>query len=77
MPPDSLTAADVTRVLADFQDPETGRPVTELDQVRDVRVDGRRASLTLALTTFAAPLWEQCRAECGHWCGASCPGSRK
>jgi ATP-binding protein involved in chromosome partitioning len=64
MPPESLTAAAVTQALADFQDPETGRPATELGQISDVRVDGNRISLTLALTTFAAPLWEDCRKEC-------------
>jgi ATP-binding protein involved in chromosome partitioning len=74
MPPEQLTAADVTRALADFQDPETGRPATELDQVRDVRVDGNRASLTLALTTFAAPLWEECRAECADLLRQKLPG---
>ncbi len=58
------TAADVLRILAEFQDPETGRPVTEMDQVHDVRVNGAAVSLTLGLTTFAAPLWEECRAEC-------------
>jgi ATP-binding protein involved in chromosome partitioning len=62
--PASPTAADVLRILAEFRDPETGRAVTEMDQVRDVRIDGSTASLTLALTTFAAPLWEECRAEC-------------
>src|SRR5580704_543596 len=74
MPSASLTAADVTRALADFQDPETGRPVTELDQIRDIRVEDHRASLTLALTTFAAPLWEDCRAECAELLKRKLPG---
>jgi len=60
----SVTAADVTKALADFHDPETGRPVTEVGQVRDIAVDGGRVSLTLALTTMSAPLWKETQADC-------------
>ena len=66
MPPEPLSVAAVRQALADFQDPETGRSVVELGQVGDVRVDGHRISLALALTTFAAPLWEECRVECAN-----------
>jgi ATP-binding protein involved in chromosome partitioning len=45
-------------VLNDFKDPETGRSVTQMDQVRDVQASGEGLSLTLALTTHSAPLWE-------------------
>ena len=64
MPPQSLTAADVEQAFADFRDPESGRSAVEMGQISGIRVDGGRASLTLGLTTFAAPLWEDCRAEC-------------
>ena len=74
MSPEQITAADVTRALGDFQDPETGRPVTEMGQIQDVRVDGNRASLTLALTTFAAPLWEDCRQDCADIVRRALPG---
>lgn len=60
----SVTAADVTKALADFRDPESGRPAVEMGQIRDVTVDGGRVSLTLALTTMAAPLWKETQAEC-------------
>ena len=51
---------DVTAVeaaLADFRDPETGRSALRLEQIRDIRVSDHGLSLTLALTTWAAPLW--------------------
>ena len=54
----------VLDALADFQDPETGRGVVRQEQVRDVRVDARRLSLVLALTTHSAPLWAETREAC-------------
>lgn len=47
---------DVLAALARVQDPELRRPLTELDMVRDVRVDGDRVSVTVALTVAGCPL---------------------
>ncbi|MGD9646961.1 MAG: P-loop NTPase [Pirellulales bacterium] len=63
MSDENISRAEVERTLADFQDPETGRSVWKLEQVRDLQVSGRRISLTLALTTHSAPLWKETRAE--------------
>ena len=57
------TEADIRAVLAGFKDPETGRSVTQLDQIHDLRLDGQRLSITLGLTTWSAPLWEPTRLE--------------
>ena len=54
----------VRAALDDFKDPETGRGVAQLGQVRDIDVSGGKLSLTLALTSHSAPLWEETRAEC-------------
>src|SRR5207253_9280921 len=35
---------------------ELGRPVTELDMVRDVRIDGGDVAVTIALTVAGCPL---------------------
>lgn len=59
----NVTQADVEKVLAEFQDPETGRSVTQMEQVRDVKVNGDKLSLTLNLTTYAAPLKEETRQD--------------
>ncbi len=56
-----LTKADVEQALGEFKDPETGRSIVALGQVHDLKVDGDRVSLTLGLTTFSAPLWEETR----------------
>jgi ATP-binding protein involved in chromosome partitioning len=37
-------------------DPELGRPVTELDMVRDVRIEGADVFVTIALTVAGCPL---------------------
>lgn len=74
MSAEQLSVAAVERALADFPDPETGRPATEMGQVRDIRVDGPRVSLTLALTTYAAPLWEDCRKACAELLRKKLPG---
>lgn len=54
-----VSVAEIHEALADFPDPETGRSVTQLEQVSDVQVEGTRVSLALALTSWAAPLHAQ------------------
>jgi len=56
-----LTASDVLEVLRDCLDPELGRSIVSLGQVRQVQVDGGRIWVSVGLTTFAAPLWEEIR----------------
>lgn len=58
-----VSQSAVEAVLAEFLDPETGRSVVQQGQVRDVAVAGNKVSLTLALTTHSAPLWESTRLE--------------
>jgi ATP-binding protein involved in chromosome partitioning len=53
-----IDQAAVESALADFKDPETGRSVLKMEQVRDIHVAGDQLSLTLALTTHSAPLWK-------------------
>lgn len=51
-----VTTAAVEKVLAEFKDPETGRSVTQTQQIRDVQLAGEKLSLTLALTSHSAPI---------------------
>lgn len=59
----TVTLAAVQSELAAFSDPETGRSVVELGQVRDVSLTGDRLSLVLELTTHSSPLWQETRAD--------------
>ncbi len=52
-----IDAQQVQQALEDFLDPETGRSVVTMGQLRDIAVDGDQITVTLALTTFCAPLW--------------------
>jgi ATP-binding protein involved in chromosome partitioning len=47
---------DVLGALERVIDPELGRPVTELDMVRDVRIEGGDVAVTIALTVAGCPL---------------------
>ena len=55
--------AAVRAALAEFKDPETGRSITKLEQVYALRLEDGRLSITLGLTTWSAPIWEQTRNE--------------
>jgi ATP-binding protein involved in chromosome partitioning len=46
----------VLRALERVIDPELRRPVTELDMVRDVEIDGASVAVTIALTVAGCPL---------------------
>lgn len=59
MSDDSVNKAAVEAALSDFKDPESGRGILEMGQLRDIQVDGDQLSLTLELTSHSAPLWEE------------------
>jgi len=46
----------ITEALGKIIDPELKRPVTELDMVREVRVEGGNVAVTIALTGAGCPL---------------------
>jgi ATP-binding protein involved in chromosome partitioning len=47
---------EILRALELVIDPELRKPVTELDMVRDVEIDGNAVSVTIALTVAGCPL---------------------
>src|SRR5690348_17953930 len=50
------THEQILEALGHVIDPELRRPVTELDMVRDVEIDGGDVSVTIALTVAGCPL---------------------
>jgi ATP-binding protein involved in chromosome partitioning len=46
----------ITAALANVIDPELKRPITELDMVRGVEIDGGHVTVTIALTVAGCPL---------------------
>ena len=71
----SIDRAAVLKAVEDFQDPETGRSVVTMEQVRDVEVNGTDLKVTLALSTFCAPLWSDVREEFKQKLLAAFPGA--
>ena len=67
MPNDRPAESDVRTALAEFKDPETGRSVTQLEQIHGLKLKGQRLAVTLGLTTWSAPLWEQTQAELAEY----------
>lgn len=51
----------VTSVLAEIADPETGRPLTAMGQVKSVVASPTAIKATIGLTTHSAILWKQTR----------------
>jgi len=52
-----IDSDSVTNALSTLKDPESGRSLVTMNQLKDIRVENGRLSLELALTTWAAPLW--------------------
>jgi ATP-binding protein involved in chromosome partitioning len=75
MAADSIDPVAVDAVLADFPDPETGRDLKTMGQVRDIEIKDRRVNLTIALTTWAAPVWADTRQELIDRLRAALPAS--
>ena len=69
---------DVRQALVAVIDPEIRRSVVELDMVRDVRLDGGRVDVTIALTTPGCPmkasLEQQVREQVGKVSGVESVG---
>ena len=53
--------AAIRAALADFADPETGRPLVEMGQLRRVDCGSGSIAVTVGLTTHSAILWNQTR----------------
>jgi ATP-binding protein involved in chromosome partitioning len=66
---------EILEALGRVVDPELRRPVTELDMVRDVRIDGGDVSVTIALTVAGCPLrssfQDQVQREVGSLAGVA------
>ncbi len=69
-----IDAATVDRLLNDFADPETGQGLKQMDQVVDVSIDGDQLDVTIGLTSYSAPLWEDTRQSLTEQLQSKLPG---
>jgi ATP-binding protein involved in chromosome partitioning len=61
---------DVLKALEQVIDPELRKPVTELEMVREVRIDGGEVAVTIALTVAGCPLRSSFEEQVGRTVGA-------
>lgn len=54
---------EIMAVLATVRDPEIGKPITELDMVKEVTVDGSSVIVEVLLTVAGCPMKDQIRRE--------------
>jgi ATP-binding protein involved in chromosome partitioning len=59
--PAAIDSASVTAVLADIADPETGRSLAEMGQLRSVEASPSAIAVRVGLTSHAAILWSRTR----------------
>jgi ATP-binding protein involved in chromosome partitioning len=74
MPTGPIALADLQAALADFKDPETGRPAAGMNQIRDLRLEGTTAYVTLALTSHSAPIADETRQRLVDYVRGRVPG---
>ncbi len=72
-----LNEQAVLSALEDFCDPESGRGIVRMDQVHQIRVDDSQVAITLGLTTYSAPLWNQTKADLSERLRARFPSLAK
>lgn len=54
-----LTDQSIRHAIASHPDPETGRPIDSMGQIKKVVVDGQRATVTVALASHSAPIADE------------------
>jgi ATP-binding protein involved in chromosome partitioning len=69
-----IRLTDVQSILKDFRDPESGRSIHDFEQVKDLQLDGDCLSLTLELTSWAAPIWQDVCEALSEKLRAALPG---
>ncbi|HEY8936278.1 MAG TPA: Mrp/NBP35 family ATP-binding protein [Cyclobacteriaceae bacterium] len=60
----SLSENNVRAALATVNDPDLKRDLVSLGMIRDIKIDGKKLSFTVVLTTPACPLKEKIRQDC-------------
>ncbi len=68
---------DVVRILSDFQDPETGRDVVQMEQIEGIEINGDSVRVKLALASYSSILKSDVRDEVTERIRAGVPGVGK
>lgn len=60
----SFSQTDILKALSTVEDPDLKRDLVSLGMIKDVKVDPKKVSFTVVLTTPACPLKEKIRQDC-------------
>ena len=60
----SYSQSDITKALSTVEDPDLKRDLVSLNMIKDIKVEPRKVSFTVVLTTPACPLKEKIRQDC-------------
>ncbi|MEM7315896.1 MAG: Mrp/NBP35 family ATP-binding protein [Planctomycetota bacterium] len=65
--------SQIEKVLGGIADPETGRDLVQMDQVKDIRIDGESVAVDIQLATHSAPLWDETKENVAEQISCSNP----
>ena len=60
----SFSQSDILKALSTVEDPDLRRDLVTLGMIKDVKVEPKKVSFTVVLTTPACPLKEKIRHDC-------------
>jgi ATP-binding protein involved in chromosome partitioning len=72
----SLSVDSVRQAIASHPDPETGRPLEKMDQIKNVVVDGDSTTVTIGLTSHSMPIVDDVRDALQSKIVAANPGAK-
>ncbi len=72
----NLSAETIRTAIADFPDPETGRPIESMGQIKDISVSGNEANVTIALASHSAPIADEVTDTLRSKIEAASPGAQ-
>jgi len=72
----NFSAETIRTAIADFPDPETGRPIESMGQIKDVSVSGNEANVTIALASHSAPIADEVTETLRSKIEAASPGAQ-
>ena len=70
-----ISPEHVRQAIADHPDPETGRPIDSMGQIRDVSVNGNQITVSVGLTTHSAAVADEFFEALRSKISAAAPGS--
>lgn len=59
-----MVTSDILKALSTVDDPDLRRDLVSLNMVKDIKIEGKKVSFTVVLTTPACPLKEKIRQDC-------------